>query len=384
MEVLHPRRLYRGTATERATLDTTGFSVGTWFLEEDTLKILYWSGSIWLELINLISPYETTTYHEQTGFVPGANTPPENHWLLLFQGDGMYVLDDLGNLYGPMVSGGANIGGGKGIFKQNSGGTLEFRTLEAGDNILITNTGQSLRFDVSGAVLGNNAGTVAGDAHVFINVTGGNQLNFNGVIGLDGISVSENIVDNEIEVALDYPSLNPLGDEIEDTVDLFPIYNVSEGEHQTANLVEILRPQLYFGYQTRTDGGTYDTDLEDPGIYYSLLHTATVWVEAVVVGEYNTGSKVIHPPNYPSKNLITANVFAYFPAGCTVSILLNGNPIGLDAYQHTTGLRNISLGGIIETSDNTDFITVAATHPTGSVTVETYHVDLTIQRITGA
>lgn len=381
----HARRLITGSEAERLALDLAAYQAGVFFLQ-NTGSLFYSDGSAWYSLATEGNPVTGLTFEIQEGFDPGSNTPPADHWLLVALEEGLYLVDDLGNMQGPLVSSGFNLtpsgGGGKNIFVDVVNGVMRFRPLVAGDNIdLIQYTD---RVEISANLLdtpisGTNLGT-GGGATLYIDTIAA-SLRFNGVKGVEGLVATNNTVDHEIEVGLDLPSASTASEALDPDNDFTVVYNLSASEHQTATIKEVFDPQYYYGYENEVMGSPIDVEMTDADTWYPVIKALTLWEEGFIAGDYTTGGGgYVTPPNRPFAQIVHVNIQGTWAAGTDLAIVVGS---GLTETSLKTsvaaGYRSVSLRGILVTNDSDDIIAVVVRNTSASEHLYITHMDLTLE-----
>lgn len=100
----------------------------------------------------------------------------------------------------------SNLGGGTGLFKNKTGSTLNFKTLNAGANITLTAVGDVIQIESVG---GLQSLSVAGDTGTPLSLQDGDTLTITGTGGASTSVVNGELVVNAITLAQDpSPTLN--------------------------------------------------------------------------------------------------------------------------------------------------------------------------------
>jgi hypothetical protein len=102
---------------------------------------------------------------------------------------------------GPGFVGGANVGGGEGlVFRDQTGGVLNFRSLLAGSNITITTNPNEIVIDTAPGVITTATNVGTGSGHVFQGEAPAGTLNFRTFLaGTPNISISDTL--NEVVIS---------------------------------------------------------------------------------------------------------------------------------------------------------------------------------------
>lgn len=386
----HPRRFYYGLDAEKeSALTEANLPEGTLFFAQDTLKMYFLDNlKAWHEIVDADALTNAVTFFESLTFEELAldpDPPAPGYWKVYHKDDGLYIRSELGDVYGPYVHSLANVGAGISLVAPRVDGEIRVKSLVEGDNVNITDSGTSLRLDVSGAVLGANVGA-GGGALIFRNVTGGNQLNFRGVLGLDGIATSTNLTDDEVEARLATDTLDVLSDPLNEQDEYVPIYRPSLGYHEKVTLAEFQKRQYYYGWKEHTLGVPIDYALSTASTWYSLFDvpSGTMNMQTVYEEGYTWNlSNLIEPPDYPVLNKVTINLFGNFDWRCEIGIEVGGVlQDSIKAYiGEADGTHWITLHGFFETTGFTDYINLVAMSPNGSPdAIEIYNMNVLIER----